>query len=774
MPATSLFGRRLRQLAADNTLFYFMIALVQLVWLFIYWIGIVAFDRPETCDPGIKSSGQQWGAVFACLALFIAQAGITVAAVLLTMRGTPLEPESKHRWVRRLSYAYLASIPVNIGLVAWADWVVRAGDGSCWSSDNRSMPSSVFFGAWGVLLGQIIGIAMSYNQLGDVRHGNSWHSLTRTGASSVLHLFASWCAKHRGPKATLEEVVTELQQLMAGIDADKTDVVAGLACAALLQDEAAEAARGGPTGPQQEGGTEASVQSNAGSAAVVLEVASVAGSSKAGSKADVSGKAAGKAASSAVDTELLAWAEGVCRGAAAAVSEAASTAGAAAASAAEAAEALHWARYATFAYGERQHFWRRGGQGWWATRRQLRAAAAAAAAEGAAPLAGWSKGKPGAAERRGFAAALELVKPSGCQVVWLSPGHEPAGLLPHLVAVDREKQAVVLGIAGNWQRPHAVPHVETALPAWLAGGSSAAAAEAAAGSGDGDAGAKAAAGSGDDERAPGSWVHRDCLEAAEALAAELERCQVLHRLLRPAAAANGNASEAAGAASAGFPAPAGQAAGGLALPDCTGWRLVVSGHGLGAGAAALLALRLQGWQLGPLSVWALGPPAQLCSADVAAALASACQLTTVVVGDDASPRASSAALARLVEQAVVGLARLRYCKTGLVAALVAERLGPARWQGRWCLHGRALRPLSAVPPEALALLQRFRDWQCQQGTKAGVPEPSSLPGRVLWLARLPGQAAATTTASADHYISRLLGVLGELAGPPGASDANAV
>lgn len=68
--------------------------------------------------------------------------------------GTPLEPASKRRWVGRLSHAFLASIPVNIGLVAWADWVVRAGDGTCWSSDNRSMPSSVFFGAWGALLGQ--------------------------------------------------------------------------------------------------------------------------------------------------------------------------------------------------------------------------------------------------------------------------------------------------------------------------------------------------------------------------------------------------------------------------------------------------------------------------------------------------------------------------------------------------------------------------------------------------------------------------------------------
>lgn len=234
--------------------------------------------------------------------------------------------------------------------------------------------------------------------------------------------------------------MTQLQQLMAGIDADKTDVVAGLACAALLQDEAAQAARADPAACQQEGSGSAAAHGKEGaSAAVALEAASVAGVGEACSKADADGMAGSRAAGGAVDPELLAWAEGVCGAAAAAKPEIAGTAAAAAAAAsiAEAAEALRWARCAAAAYGERQHFWRRGRQGWWAARRQLRAGAAAAEAEGAAPLAGWPKGKPGAAERRGFAAARELLQPSGSEIVWLSPGHAPNGLLPHLVAVDR-------------------------------------------------------------------------------------------------------------------------------------------------------------------------------------------------------------------------------------------------------------------------------------------------------------------------------------------------
>ena len=136
----------------------------------------MAFSQPEQCEPGTESGGQQWWITFILLALFIAQAAVTCAAALVSLRGepalarsahielrlqrsghaacrqtapriplpavraagTPLEP-SKRRWVTWLSYAFLASLPVNAGLLAWAGWVVEAGDGTCWSSGNKKM-----------------------------------------------------------------------------------------------------------------------------------------------------------------------------------------------------------------------------------------------------------------------------------------------------------------------------------------------------------------------------------------------------------------------------------------------------------------------------------------------------------------------------------------------------------------------------------------------------------------------------------------------------------
>ena len=56
--------------------------------------------------------------------------------------GTPLEPAAKRRLVGPLSSAYLLSLPLNAGLLAWGGWVVLAGDGACWSAGQKSMPNS--------------------------------------------------------------------------------------------------------------------------------------------------------------------------------------------------------------------------------------------------------------------------------------------------------------------------------------------------------------------------------------------------------------------------------------------------------------------------------------------------------------------------------------------------------------------------------------------------------------------------------------------------------
>lgn len=60
---------------------------------------------------------------------------------------------------------------------------------------------------------------------------------------------------------------------------------------------------------------------------------------------------------------------------------------------------------------------------------------------------------------------------------------------------------------------------------------------------------------------------------------------------------------------------------------------------------------------GRVRVWAFSPPGGLCDAPLSAALAP--NTVAVMVGKDAVPRTSAGTVAGLVEEGLVGLARLR-------------------------------------------------------------------------------------------------------------------
>lgn len=185
-------------------------------------------------------------------------------------------------------------------------------------------------------------------------------------------------------------MAADLQRELEGVWAEKTDVIAALAAVGMLQDEAAAGA-----GPSSKGAPVPGSEASAGA---------------------------------------LAWAAGVCRGAAP------PPPGPAASLPEDARSALRWARYAAAAYGARGLLWCRGKTGALKARRELSALAKQTKAGGEAPLAGWAAlGGPAAPKGstlQDFAAARETLG-GGTAIVALSPGDKKAGLLPHVLAVDR-------------------------------------------------------------------------------------------------------------------------------------------------------------------------------------------------------------------------------------------------------------------------------------------------------------------------------------------------
>jgi hypothetical protein len=154
----------------------------------------------------------------------------------------------------------------------------------------------------------------------------------------------------------------------------------------------------------------------------------------------------------------------------------------------------------------------------------------------------------------------------------------------------------VLAVAGDWEPRPPLPATQATPAEWLACARAAA-------SQPGDAVVTISTGRGKLGEGSQGTVHSGCLAAADALLQALEGCQLLQKMLRPG---RGNGSVVPGT-------------------DCSGWPLVLAGHGLGAGAAALLSLRLLDQQLGE-PCW-LGLRPRLCH------LASSAEQLPVLTGD---------------------------------------------------------------------------------------------------------------------------------------------
>lgn len=173
----------------------------------------------------------------------------------------------------------------------------------------------------------------------------------------------------------------------------------------------------------------------------------------------------------------------------------------------------------------------------------------------------------------------------------------------------------------------------------------------------------------------------------------------------------------------------GSAAANAALPDTKGWRLVVTGHSLGAGCASLLALALK--QRSPsLRAWCFSPPGCMVNLPLLAYIRSF--VTSVVTGKDCVPRSGTLALNRLVDEMVVSLARCRAPKLKVLL-------------GRW--WRRAARPTASrlfydyddLPKESREFVRRYL---VAEEAKDRDIVPMFAPGRIIFLRPLKSTASS--------------------------------
>lgn len=126
-------------------------------------------------------------------------------------------------------------------------------------------------------------------------------------------------------------------------------------------------------------------------------------------------------------------------------------------------------------------------------------------------------------------------------------------------------------------------------------------------------------------------------------------------------------SGASGASGGDFTGPPGGAGGpelGAAVHEAVaggGWRLVVTGHSLGAGAAALVSLKLRCVHAS-LRCFAFSPPGGLVTRRLAAAMGG--WTTAVAAGKDLIPRTSVASLRHLMVRERKGFLQSAWTRRG--------------------------------------------------------------------------------------------------------------
>ncbi|BDA42995.1 probable Sn1-specific diacylglycerol lipase alpha [Coccomyxa sp. Obi] len=315
----------------------------------------------------------------------------------------------------------------------------------------------------------------------------------------------------------------------------------------------------------------------------------------------------------------------------------------------------------------------------------------------------------GIKQRVAYESIVRLAQIEDTDLLYMNIRDEPLGSLPYIVALDRVSRSVVVAVRGTWSLADFVTDV-IAVPKpadwWLP---------------------PSLQQKQKDGNMEGVYAHSGVLSAAATIWKDMEEHCILPVLLsrdesldRP----SGEDLERLG--------EGGHVRGKYAAEIARlglkreGWKLVVVGHSLGAGVAALLSLKLLD-QYPNVKCWAYCPPGGLVSPNLSAILGDFC--CGIAVAKDGVPRLSLKNLDRLLDEMIVALARSNmHTLRILLGALLSSK-----YRRRKRLR-KLFRAPDEVPAEALKFLCEFRRHSAQA-------DPEKFrdmlpPGRMIFARRL--------------------------------------
>ncbi|KAL4422930.1 hypothetical protein ABPG75_009127 [Micractinium tetrahymenae] len=741
---------------------------VNAAWLAAYAAIVASLGRPQPCEAEGEHRAVVWG-LLAFLALNVLAAA---AMVWVGLQGTPLQP-SRRRWMGPLMYFQLGKWLASVGYIAFCIKAVYTLPAACWQGERRGVVEAMLWSTISIFA--VLGLTgvLSYNALASKDPAARWEIrlkwlgrllgcyslLTRPPPSGQENT-----AEHAPP---IKELSRFLARSFGRVDVEKTDVLAGmyLAAAMLSQQRRAAAlgmlrAAGVLHGPRVEAEQLWAADGNASSHS--SRTARAAGSRPAAAGStngvhgwtahrqhpeqarQVGGNAATRAAEPArhppdiaipvgeSDEAFWVWLRGICQPPSFLLEPPARAALAAphlspqqlAAACCGCAckpvprdvlkEAEHWAWHALAAYGQ-QSLVEHAAHPWLVRLQLLRAVYPRSRAAKRALPPVQDKVKESREYAKHYISGKKLVGYKDEDVVYLSFSDSFLGAVPYGIVLDRQRRTVVVTIRGTASMASVLSDLSERpeeLSDWLPPGFKKA----------------------HFPHLEEVQGHSGILSAAKGVLADLNRHQILHTLLtgrcRPESSGQRESVDSGEQDGEARRSPQDYQAileqRGL---DCRGWALVLCGHSLGAGIAALLAPHFKDWWP-DVHAWAYCPPGGMVTANLAAALDPL--VTCVVVGKDAVSRTSTATFERLQDQVVVALARCRLSKLRVLLT------GRSRWLRR-LPPSKMFHPPERIPEEALGYLRSYFDAKQQYKHLLVHMEP---PGRCTLLRRLRQPGAA--------------------------------
>ncbi|KAG2440965.1 hypothetical protein HXX76_003818 [Chlamydomonas incerta] len=338
-------------------------------------------------------------------------------------------------------------------------------------------------------------------------------------------------------------------------------------------------------------------------------------------------------------------------------------------------EALYYMRFATAVYGWKMFLWlnRTNVQRWCnlcVGRGCGCCRQSAYFVEAVGPNVGPSEGCCSAVKLMEREAITQMTGAADEDILYVCYDNKVEGILPYYIAVDRARRSIVMAVRGSLSLRDVVTDLLCAPAQMDIPGV------------DGR----------DDKGRNKLWAHRGILLSTLAILKDLREQGVLQ-----AAVADWPLTEEGQAAAlAALPSERARVIARRLSGQCSGWRVVITGHSLGGGVTGLLGPYLKA-EFPSLRCWAFAPPGGLMSPEAAALTRDYC--IGLIHAKDMIPRLSVTAMEQLVQELVTAGAHSRHSKLDIVLDVM--------FAGRRPGQAALFRPFEDLTREQHGVLQEY-------------------------------------------------------------------